>query len=58
MAERRASAQSHPDLVKHYTDMIMDERRKIEEALAAISEYAEQLRRVTTDAERRLLTRD
>jgi hypothetical protein len=46
------------DMVKHLTDLILDERRKLEEALANISEYSEQLRRVASDTERRLLTRD
>jgi len=46
------------DLVKHYSDLIMAERAKLEEALANIAEYANQLRRVADDAGRRLLTRD
>lgn len=60
MPERRPSSQhvSHADLVKHYTDLIVQERKNIEESLAAISEYSEQLRRVTDDAGRRMLTRD
>ena len=49
---------SHPDLVKHYVDLIQEEREKLEECLKAITEYAEQLRRVTADATQRLLTRD
>jgi hypothetical protein len=51
-------SQNPADLVKHYTDLIIEERRKLEEALAAISEYANQLRRVADDAGQRLLTRD
>jgi hypothetical protein len=46
------------DLVKYYTDLITAERAKLEESLAAISEYADQLKRVTTDTYQRLLTRD
>jgi hypothetical protein len=46
------------DLVKYYTDLINDERRKIEEAFAAITEYADQLRRVGQDATQRLLSRE
>jgi len=53
-----ARNRSHADLVKHYTDLILEERHKLEEALAAIAEYAEQLRRVTEDAGQRLLARD
>jgi hypothetical protein len=45
------------DLVKHYTDLIMAERVKLEEALAAIAEYADQLRRVAEDAGRKLIGR-
>jgi hypothetical protein len=51
-------SQNPADLVKYYTDMIVAERIKIEEALAAIAEYADQLRRVAADAGQRLLTRD
>jgi hypothetical protein len=50
--------QNPADLVKYYTDLIVGERRKIEESLAAIAEYADQLRRVCNDAGQRLLTRD
>jgi len=53
-----ARNRSHADLVKQYTDLILEERGKLEAALAAIAEYAEQLRRVTEDAGQRLLTRD
>jgi hypothetical protein len=53
-----ARSRNPADLVKYYTDLILDERRKLEEALAAIAEYAEQLRRVTEDAGRRLIARE
>jgi len=56
MVEKRTH--NHADLVRHYSELILEERRKLEEALAAISEYADQLRRVADDAARRLLTRD
>ena len=46
------------DLVKYYSDLILQERAKLEECLAAISEYADQLKRVAADTQRRLLTRD
>ena len=46
------------DLVKYYIELISEERQKLEESLAAITEYAEQLRRVAHDAQQRLLTRD
>lgn len=46
------------EAVKHYSELILEERRKLEEAMAAIAEYAEQLRRVASDSEQRLLTRD
>lgn len=50
--------QNPGDLVKYYSDLIIEERRKIAESMAAISEYADRLRRVADDTERRLLTRD
>lgn len=53
-----ARSRNPADLVKHYSDLIMEERRKLEESLAAITEYAEHLRRVAQDAQQRLLTRD
>jgi len=45
------------DLVKYYSDLIMEERGKLEASLAAIVEYAEQLRRVASDAGQRLISR-
>jgi hypothetical protein len=56
MIDRR-SVKNPADLVKYYSDLIMEERRKLEEALAAISEYADQLRRVAEDAGQRLISR-
>jgi hypothetical protein len=53
-----AKSKNPADLVKYYTDLILEERRKLEESLAAISEYANQLRRITDDTGRRLLSRD
>jgi len=51
-------SQNPADLVKYYSDLIIDERRKIYESLAAIAEYADQLRRVTSDAGQRLIARE
>jgi hypothetical protein len=53
-----ARSKNPAELVKYYVELIQDERRKLEEALAAISEYAAQLKRVTDDTAQRLLTRD
>ena len=55
MAER---SRNPADAVTHYTRLIVEEQRKLQESLAAIAEYAEALRRVTEDTGRRLLTRD
>jgi hypothetical protein len=57
MADRQRST-NPADVVTHYTELIMQERVKIAEAMANISEYADKLRRVADDTERRLLTRD
>jgi hypothetical protein len=53
-----ARSRNPADLVKYYTDAIIAERIKIVDAMAAIAEYAEQLRRVTSETHQRLLTRD
>jgi hypothetical protein len=45
------------DLVKYYSDLIMDSRRKLEEALAEIAEYSDQLRRVATETSHRLISK-
>jgi hypothetical protein len=55
---KQRGTQTHPDLIKHLTDLITEERHKIEEALAAIAEYSEQLKRVTEDAGQRMLSKD
>jgi hypothetical protein len=55
MAERRTP--NPADLVKYYTDLISAERIKLEDCLAAISEYAEQLKKVADDTGRRLIGR-
>jgi hypothetical protein len=52
-----ARSRNPADLMKYYTDLIMEERRKLEECLANIAEYANQLQRVAHDAGQRLLTR-
>lgn len=46
------------DVIAHLTRKIMEEQRTIAESMANIAEYADQLRRLTEDTERRLLTRD
>ena len=46
------------DLVKHYTDLIMVERGKLEDALSNIAEYADALRKVTIETSRRLISHD
>jgi hypothetical protein len=51
-------SQNPADLVKHYTDLIVESRLKLEEALAEIAEYAKQLQRITSETHQRLLTRD
>lgn len=51
-------SQNPADIVVHYTELIMQERRKIAESMAAISEYADKLRHIADDTERRLLTKD
>jgi len=56
MADRRG--RDSADNFKELTDRIAEERRKIEEAVAAIAEYSAALHRVAADTERRLLTRD
>jgi hypothetical protein len=56
MADRRTH--NTADAVAHLTNLIMEERRKIADSMAAISEYADQLSRLSEDTERRLLTRD
>jgi hypothetical protein len=53
-----ARTRNPADLVKYYVDLINGERAKIDEALLAIAEYADQLRRVTLDTHQRMLTRD
>jgi hypothetical protein len=52
-----ARSRNPADLVKYYVDLIQEERHKLEECLAALTEYADQLRRVTQDAQQRLLER-
>lgn len=56
MAEPRSK--NPAGAIKYYTTLLVEEQHKLQESLAAISEYAEALRRVTEDTGRRLLTRD
>lgn len=51
-------AHNPADVIAHLTAMIVEEQRNIATSMAAIADYAEQLRRLTEDTERRLLTRD
>jgi hypothetical protein len=55
MIERRS--QNPADQFKELTDLINDEIRKLEECLAAISEYSSKLHAVATDSTRRLIGR-
>jgi hypothetical protein len=49
----------HPaDAIKHYSDLIILEREKLDECLRNLTHFAEQLRRVTEETSQRLLTRD
>jgi Asp-tRNA(Asn)/Glu-tRNA(Gln) amidotransferase C subunit len=50
-----ATRQSQTDLVRTYINLIQEERRKIDEALESIAEYAEALHEVTTEARERLM---
>jgi hypothetical protein len=56
MVDRRGS--NPADAIAHYTTLILREREKIAESMAAISDYADKLRHLADDTERRLLTRD
>ena len=47
--------QSQTDQVRMYIALIQEERRKIDEALEAITEYADRLREVTSEARDRLM---
>ena len=55
MAQPRQMSQT--DTVRYYVELIQEEKRKIEEALEAIREYAEKLSSAATDAQQRLIGR-
>jgi hypothetical protein len=48
---------SQADTVRHYIELIQNEKRKIEESLAAIREYADKLSEASGEAEQRLIGR-
>jgi Asp-tRNA(Asn)/Glu-tRNA(Gln) amidotransferase C subunit len=50
-----AKAQSQTDLVRMYIGLIQEERRKLDESLEAIADYAEKLHAITTEARERLM---
>jgi prefoldin subunit 5 len=45
------------DHIKRLVEAITESRQKLEEALAELADYSEQLRRVTSDAGQRLIGR-
>jgi hypothetical protein len=53
-----AKQQSQTDLVRMYIALIQEERKKLEDSLEAIAEYAERLRQASLDAQQRLIGRD
>ena len=56
---RQPRANMNPaDAIKELTYRIEESRRKLEEALAEIAEYASRLQAVTVDTQQRLLTRE
>lgn len=57
MAINPKSRNMHPaDAMKYYSELIMEEREKLEECLRMIAEYSEMLRRVANDTGQRLIT--
>lgn len=56
MAERRTP--NPQDALKYITQRIMEETARNQESWANLAELGEQLRRLSTDAGQRLLTRD
>lgn len=50
--------QSAPDQIRQLMEAISLEYGKLQECLANIAAYSDQMRRVTEDSQRRLLTRD
>jgi hypothetical protein len=55
--EDMAVKQTQTDMVRMYIELIQDERRKLEESLEAIAEYADKLRAASTEAQQRLIGR-
>lgn len=52
-----ARQMQHADMVRHYIDLIQQEKKKLEEALENISEYAAALKQATDDTQQRLIGR-
>jgi hypothetical protein len=52
-----ARQMQHADMVRHYIDLIQLEKKKLEEALENISEYAALLKQATDDTQQRLIGR-
>ena len=50
-----AAKQTQTDLVRMYIGLIQEERRKLDDALESIADYAEKLHAVTTEARERLM---
>jgi len=52
-----ARTQEQLNLVSQWADLIQAEKRKIEEALESIQDYAEKLQRAADDAQQKLIGR-
>jgi len=52
-----AKQMSQTDTVRMYIELIQEEKKKIEDALEAIREYAEKLASVSGEAQQRLIGR-
>ena len=48
---------SQTDTVRHYIELIQEEKQKIEQALEAIREYAQKLSAASGEAQQRLIGR-
>jgi hypothetical protein len=48
---------SQTDTVRYYIELIQDEKRKVEESLAAIREYADKLSAAASEAQQKLIGR-
>ena len=52
-----ATRQTQTDTVRMYVELIQEEKRKLEECLEAIGDYAEKLRVAVGEAQQRLIGR-